>query len=111
VTNISLAAESLGVFTRDQVEILSARKVESDWLRAARQHAHSVFAAAPMPSTQAEEWRYTDIGRLLALVGLVFADEAAPATRPKLQTAASRPARRLFDMNYPQGPTSQASLI
>jgi Fe-S cluster assembly protein SufD len=84
VTNTSVAAESLGVFTRDQVEILSARKVESDWLRAARQHAHSVFAAAPMPSTQAEEWRYTDIGRLLSLEGLVFADEAAPATADAL---------------------------
>jgi hypothetical protein len=79
VTNTSVAAESVGVFTRDQVEILSARKVEADWLREARQQAYGVFAETPMPTTQAEEWRYTDIGRMLRLDALSFADEAAPA--------------------------------
>jgi Fe-S cluster assembly protein SufD len=79
VTNTSIAAEALGVFTRDQVEILSARKVEADWLRSARQQAHGVFAQTPMPTTEAEEWRYTDIGRMLSLGAFSFADEAAPA--------------------------------
>ncbi len=79
MTNTSVAAESVGVFTRDQVEILSARKVEADWLRAARQQAYGAFAETPMPTTQSEEWRYTDIGRMLKLDALAFADEAAPA--------------------------------
>ena len=79
MTNTSVATDSPGVFTRDQVEILSARKVEADWLRAARQRAHGVFAATPMPTTEAEEWRYTDIGRMLKLEGFSFADEAKPA--------------------------------
>ncbi|HEY0036095.1 MAG TPA: SufD family Fe-S cluster assembly protein, partial [Longimicrobium sp.] len=79
MTNTSTAAEPLGVFTRDQVEILSARKVEAEWLRTARQQAHGVFAETPMPTTEAEEWRYTDIGRMLKLDALSFADEAAPA--------------------------------
>jgi Fe-S cluster assembly protein SufD len=80
VTHTSVAAESLGVFTRDQVEILSARKVEAEWLRLARQRAHGVFAETPMPTTEAEEWRYTDIGRMLRLDAFSFAEEAAPAT-------------------------------
>ena len=79
MTNTSVAAEAPGVFTRDQVEILSARKVEADWLRSARQQAHGVFAETPMPTTEAEEWRYTDIGRMLSLGAFSFADEAAPA--------------------------------
>ncbi|HEY0153929.1 MAG TPA: Fe-S cluster assembly protein SufD [Longimicrobium sp.] len=80
MTHTSVAAESLGVFTRDQVEILSARKVEAEWLRLARQRAHGVFAETPMPTTEAEEWRYTDIGRMLRLDAFSFAEEAAPAT-------------------------------
>jgi Fe-S cluster assembly protein SufD len=79
VADTTVAGEALGVFTRDQVEILSARKVEAEWLRTARQQAHGVFAETPMPTTQAEEWRYTDIGRMLKLEGLRFADEAKPA--------------------------------
>ncbi|HEX8208774.1 MAG TPA: Fe-S cluster assembly protein SufD [Longimicrobium sp.] len=80
MTHTSVAAESLGVFTRDQVEILSARKVEAEWLRLARQRAYGIFAETPMPTTEAEEWRYTDIGRRLRLDAFSFAEEAAPAT-------------------------------
>jgi len=87
VTHTSVAAESLGVFTRDQVEILSARKVEAEWLRLARQRAHGVFAETPMPTTEAEEWRYTDIGRMLRLDAFSFAEEAAPATADALPAA------------------------
>jgi Fe-S cluster assembly protein SufD len=87
VTNTSVAAESLGVFTRDQVEILSARKVEAEWLRLARQRAHGVFAETPMPTTEAEEWRYTDIGRMLRLDAFSFAEEAAPAIVDALPAA------------------------
>jgi Fe-S cluster assembly protein SufD len=87
VTNTSVATSPLGVFTRDQVEILSARKVEAEWLRVARQRAYGVFAETPMPTTEAEEWRYTDIGRMLRLDAFSFAEEAAPATADALPAA------------------------
>lgn len=65
-------------FTRDQVEILATRKGEPEWLRDARLRAHDSFAAAPMPSSREEEWRYTDIGRVLKLDQVSFAEERAP---------------------------------
>lgn len=71
-------AENHGVFTRDQAEILSTRKLEPDWLREQRLRAHDAFVAAPMPSTREEEWRYTDITRFLTFDGLGFAEEHAP---------------------------------
>lgn len=71
-------AENLGVFTRDQAEILSTRKLEPEWLREQRLRAHDAFAGAPMPSTREEEWRYTDISRVLSFEGLEFAEEHAP---------------------------------
>lgn len=71
-------AENLGVFTRDQTEILSTRKLEPAWLRVQRLQAHEVFASSPMPSTREEEWRYTDIGRILQLEDLQLTEEHAP---------------------------------
>lgn len=71
-------AENLGVFTRDQTEILSTRKLEPEWLRALRLRAHDAFATAPMPSTREEEWRYTDIGSVLHLDALALSEEHAP---------------------------------
>jgi Fe-S cluster assembly protein SufD len=69
---------AMGALTRDQVEILAARKGEPEWLRAGRLKAYDAFAAAPMPTTRDEDWRYTDIGRMLKLDAFAFADEAAP---------------------------------
>ncbi|HEX6924205.1 MAG TPA: Fe-S cluster assembly protein SufD [Longimicrobiaceae bacterium] len=71
-------AESLGVFTRDQTEILSTRKLEPEWLRTQRLQAYDAFVAMPMPTTREEEWRYTDIGRRLQIESLDLADEHAP---------------------------------
>ena len=68
------------VFSSDQVEMLSARKGEADWLREARMHAHGVFAAAPMPTTKAEDWRYTDPMRWVKLDALSFAEERGAAS-------------------------------
>jgi Fe-S cluster assembly protein SufD len=73
------AAEgAAGLLTRDQVQILAARKDEPAWLHQARLAAHAAFADAPMPTTREEDWRYTDIGRVLKLDALAFADESAP---------------------------------
>ena len=40
------------------------------WLRARRDEAWDIYEATPLPSTRSEEWRYTDVGRLLPLDGL-----------------------------------------
>ncbi|MBA4159624.1 MAG: Fe-S cluster assembly protein SufD, partial [Gemmatimonadetes bacterium] len=55
----TLTTEPVGVFTRDEVEILSTRRNEPEWLREQRFRAQEVFASTPMPDTRPEEWRYT----------------------------------------------------
>lgn len=70
------ATTHTGVFTRDEVEILSTRRLEPDWLRERRMRAYEAFAAAPMPDTRPEEWRYTPIAEILDLDALELAPEA-----------------------------------
>ena len=41
------------------------------WLRSRRDEAWEIYEATPLPSTRSEEWRYTDVARLLPLDGLV----------------------------------------
>lgn len=69
-------AEPTGAFTRDQVEILSTRKLEPEWLREKRLRAHELFASLPTPDTTGEEWRYTDIRSLLRLEEIGIAEDA-----------------------------------
>lgn len=78
MSETTVAAGAVGAFTRDQAEILSTRKVEAEWVREARLAAQGVFAATPMPTRKQEEWRYTDIGRLLKLDSLSFAEDRTP---------------------------------
>jgi Fe-S cluster assembly protein SufD len=73
------AIESTGIFTRDEVEILSTRKVEPDWAREKRLSAYESFAETPMPDTRPEEWRYTPIAEMLKIEALELADEVRPA--------------------------------
>jgi len=70
-----MVSEEVGSFTADQVEILSAQKVEPDWLRAMRKKAFAEFASAPMPDTRPEEWRYTPIREMLDLGEVHLAPE------------------------------------
>jgi Fe-S cluster assembly protein SufD len=72
-------AADVGVFTRDQVEILTARKLEADWLRDARMRAQAVYADTPMPTTRLEDWRYTDIKKFFKLDAFSFAEERGPS--------------------------------
>jgi Fe-S cluster assembly protein SufD len=71
-------AEEVGVFTGEQVEILSAQRAEPDWLRESRMAAQETFTATPTPDTRPEEWRYTPIRDLLDLEALRFAGEHPP---------------------------------
>ena len=43
---------------------------EPSWLRARRDDAWELYRATPFPSTRSEEWRYTDVERLLPLPDL-----------------------------------------
>ena len=49
------------------------------WLSERRQHAWSVFEDTPLPSTRSEEWRYTDVSRLLKFADLRVATDGALA--------------------------------
>lgn len=46
---------------------------DPQWLRARREEAWELYEAAPMPSTRSEEWRYTDVARMLPLEELALA--------------------------------------
>ena len=50
---------------RKAVEALSAQ--EPEWLKERRLHAWSVYERTPMPTRRLEEWRYTDLSRMLKL--------------------------------------------
>jgi Fe-S cluster assembly protein SufD len=82
VSESTIAAEPVGVFTQEQVELLVARRDEPAWLREQRLAAHAAWAATPMPDTRPEEWRYTPIGDLLKLDGVELPTEQRPASVP-----------------------------
>ena len=57
------------------------------WLRERREHAWTIYEEAPLPTTRSEEWRYTDLSRLLDLEALRFvtaAETDADAPLPQL---------------------------
>jgi Fe-S cluster assembly protein SufD len=78
VSDNTAIAEEVGVFTADQVEILTTARAEPEWLRASRKSAYRVFAETPMPDTRPEEWRYTKIQDLLDLDAVTLGDDHAP---------------------------------
>ena len=56
-----------------------------------RRHAWSVFEDTPLPSTRSEEWRYTDVSRVVDFADLRLAPDRMPAengSRPAGLTAA-----------------------
>ncbi len=63
--------------------MLKAGSSDPEWLRARRAEAWDVYLDTPLPSTQSEEWRYTDLSRLLPMDALVPADPGlgAPPAR------------------------------
>ncbi len=99
-------AEDVGVFTADQVEILSTQRVEPEWLRTRRKEAYQAFEETPMPDTRPEEWRYTPIRDMLDLSTLRLAEERAavgsseelPAKLAELMAEAGESAARLVQV-------------
>lgn len=51
---------------------------EPKWLQERRLDAWEVYERTPMPTTRLEEWRYTDLKRVLDLDGLALADGPGP---------------------------------
>ncbi|HEX6746049.1 MAG TPA: Fe-S cluster assembly protein SufD [Longimicrobium sp.] len=82
MTDTTTATAPVGVFTRDQVHILGARKLEPDWLLEARLAGYDAFAAAPMPSRAEEDWRYSwqKLGKVLDFEAYAFPEERGPVS-------------------------------
>ena len=59
---------ALRALNRDAV--LETGLADPAWLKARREEAWDIYMATPLPSTRSEEWRYTDVARLLPLDGL-----------------------------------------
>ena len=74
--------------------VLETGIADPGWLKARREEAWEIYMATPLPSTRSEEWRYTDIGRLLPLDGLEPNLEGAGGVIPDelLRTMAHDPA-------------------
>ena len=53
-----------GVFSLSDVEALSARLNEPDWLREKRRVSWTVFEETPLPTTSDEAWRRTDLRKV-----------------------------------------------
>ncbi|NDJ74814.1 MAG: Fe-S cluster assembly protein SufD [Chloroflexi bacterium] len=79
-------------FTRADVEAVSARYDEPDWLRQLRLEAWATYEGTPMPTTKDEPWRRTDYrhinwdsaGTLLAPNGGQLDDIPAASRQPLL---------------------------
>lgn len=73
-------------FNRAAVEARSAG--EPEWLVERRAHAWSVYESLPMPHTRLEEWRYTNLKRVLDLDALHLGSTAVgpddPSSYPTL---------------------------
>ena len=67
------------------------------WLRARREEAWAIYEATPMPSTRSEEWRYTDLGRLLKLDRLSVRADSGAEGGAAGRVAGSLPAGSLPD--------------
>jgi len=55
---------------------------EPEWLRERRAHAWDVYERTPLPTIRLEEWRYTDLRRLLDLEGLGLSGAAVAPDDP-----------------------------
>ncbi len=77
-----LEAEESGL-SLDQRAVERASRDVPTWLKDRRGHAWSVYEDTPLPTTRSEEWRYTDLSRLIDLGELRLATgESPPAGRP-----------------------------
>ena len=67
LTTTSKSSDKLlnaGVFTRNDVQTISAKLNEPDWLKDKRNTAWTVFEETPMPTSANEDWRRTDLRKV-----------------------------------------------
>lgn len=62
----------------DRDTVMETGIADPPWLRTRREEAWDTYVATPLPSTRSEEWRYTDLARMLPLEGLVANTGAGP---------------------------------
>ena len=85
--------------------VLEAGAADPAWLRSRREEAWDMYEATPLPSTRSEEWRYTDVARLLPLEGLVpnsgeaMAGRALPDTLCRAMEQDRDSAGRIIDVD------------
>jgi Fe-S cluster assembly protein SufD len=65
MTGTGLAEGVTDALNRSAVE--KRAEGEPEWLRERRLHAWDVYERTPMPTTRLEEWRYTDLSKVLDL--------------------------------------------
>lgn len=71
------------MFTKEAVEQLSGRLQEPEWMRSFRLAAWEIYEQTPMPTTQDEAWRRTDLRRLkLDQIGPSLNGSGGPAQIP-----------------------------
>ena len=75
------------------------------WLSERRRRAWSVFENTPFPSTRSEEWRYTDVSRVVDLADLQLATHGALAEN------GSRPAGLVAAMDEDRAASGHTLLI
>ena len=75
------------------------------WLSERRRHAWSVFEDTPLPSTRSEEWRYTDVSRVVDFADLRLATDGGLAEN------GSRPAGLAAAMEEDLAASGHAVLI
>jgi len=63
---------------------------EPEWLRERRELAWSVYQSTPMPTTRLEEWRYTDLRKVLDLGELQLSDAKTVPDDPSVWPARLR---------------------
>ena len=63
----------------DQSAVEKISQGAPSWLSERRRHAWSVFEDTPLPSTRSEEWRYTDVSRVVDFADLGVATDGALA--------------------------------
>jgi Fe-S cluster assembly protein SufD len=83
-TSTTAAADTLAEGVTDTLNAAAVASLisagqEPAWLKARREAAWSVYEQTPIPTTRLEEWRYTNLRKLLKLDGLALATPGAPA--------------------------------